>query len=86
MSLVQDYCVTRDKKGNYILKFNTSEPASVVYTTEKDGTNVITVSPDKKGKITFTNNYTSINNEFKYTFVQPDGGTMKREPSGGMQP
>jgi len=82
MSLVQDYCVTNDKEGNYILAFNTSEGANVAYSTERDGTNVITVNTDKKGKTAFTNNYTSKDGQFKYVFVQPIDGTMKREPGG----
>jgi len=86
MSLVQDYCVTYDKEENYILAFNTTEAASVVYTTEKDGTNVITVNTVKKGKTAFTNTYTSIDGEFKYVFNQPGATERKREPSGGMTP
>jgi len=86
MSLVQDYCVTYDKEENYILAFNTTEAASAVYTTEKDGTNVITVNTNKKGKTAFTNTYSSKDGAFKYVFVQPIGGTMKREPGGNTYP
>jgi len=86
MDLVQTYCVTRGKKGNYTLEFNTSEPASVTYSTERDGTNVITVNTHKKGETAFSNNYTSKDGQFKYVFVQPGGGTMKREPGGATFP
>ena len=81
MNLVQDYCVTCDKKGNYILDFNTSEPASVIYSTNSEGYNVITVNTDSKGKTVFTNNYGNASNIFKYSFIQPE--TTER---GGGQP
>ena len=85
MSLVQNYSITCDKSGNYIINFNTSENASVTYTTERDGTNTITVNVDKKGETTFSKNFGNVSKEFKFTFVQPDGGgTMKRQPSGGI--
>jgi hypothetical protein len=86
MSLVQDYCVTYDKGKNYILTFNTTEAANVAYSTEKDGTNVITVTTDKKGKTAFTNTYTSKDGAFKYVFSQPGTTDRIRVPSGAMIP
>ena len=87
MDLVQGYCVTRNQDGTYFIEFNTTAPASVSYTTEKDGTNVIMVNADPKGKSSFkTNNYKSSGGEFKYVFDQPSSTARRREPGGGMQP
>lgn len=88
MDLVQGYCVTRNQDGTYFIEFNTTAPASVSYTTEKDGTNVIMVNADLKGKSSFkTDNYKSINGHFKYAFDQPDSGARrKRIPDGDIQP
>jgi uncharacterized protein YkuJ len=87
MTLIQTYCVTLDEKGTYKLDFNTTEPASVIYSTERDGTNVITVNTSKKGQTTFTNNYTSKDGQFKYVFDQPDVTARRiRIPSGEIQP
>ncbi|PHS09512.1 MAG: hypothetical protein COA88_04840 [Kordia sp.] len=87
MSLVQDYCITCDKKGNYVLEFNTSENASVVYSTERDGTNVITVKPDTKGTIAFSKNYGNIIKFLKYAFEQEDQLLRTvRQPSGQVGP
>jgi len=87
MSLVKDYCITRDKKDNYILQFNTSENASVVYSTERDGTNAITVKADTKGTTSFTKNYGNASKIFKYMFYQQNGTARAfGEPGGTMGP
>ncbi|MFD0962999.1 hypothetical protein [Pseudofulvibacter geojedonensis] len=88
MDLVQGYCVTRNQDGTYFIEFNTTAPASVTYTTEKDGTNVIMVNADPKGKSSFkSNNYKSLNGEFKYVFDQlGDTARRRRIPSGTAQP
>ena len=96
MSLVRDYCVTCDAKGNYILDFNTTEAVSVSFLpTEKDGTNVITVKSNRKGGKTFTNNYGNGSKIFKYAFEQYSSESLRTttapppppgQPSGTMGP
>jgi hypothetical protein len=87
MTLIKMYCVTSDEKGTYKLDFNTTESASVIYSTERDGTNVITVNASKKGQTTFTNNYISKDGQFKYVFNQPDATAKSiRVPGGVMYP
>jgi len=88
MSLVQNYSITYDENQNYTLQFNTSELASVTYSIEKDGTNVITVNNADKGEQKFTHKYTSKNGVFKYVFDQPDDAARgrRRIPGGSMIP
>lgn len=87
MSLVQDYCVTCDKEGNYILEFNTTENASVAYTTEIDGTNVITITTDTKGTTPFSKNYGNTIKFLKYAFdQQSELSRTIREPTGQIGP
>ena len=85
MSLVQDYCVTCDKAGNYILEFNTTEVASVVYSKNGD-TNIITVNTAKKGETAFSKNYGNASKIFIYEFNQPGTTERKGEPSGQLGP
>jgi len=84
MSLVQDYCIICDKEENYILKFNTSEGASVTYTREKDGTNVININTAKKGETSFSENFGNKNKSFKFIFNQPEIFERKRTPTGSL--
>ncbi|NQY31140.1 MAG: hypothetical protein HRT69_16950 [Flavobacteriaceae bacterium] len=85
MSLVQDYCVTCDKKGNYILDFSTTENASVVYSKNGD-TNIITVNTNKKGVTTFNENFGNASKIFKYSFIQPGTTERRGQPAGEMGP
>ena len=79
-----DLIISKD----YFIEFNTTAAAAVSYSTEPDGTNVISVNVDKKGKNSFkTANYKSSDGEFKYVFDQSDDtARRKREPAGGMTP
>ncbi len=87
MSLLKDYCITCDEKGNYILEFNTFEAASVVFSTEKDGTNLITLNTDAKGETNFLKNYGNASKIYKYKFDQPDDTSKRKgEPTGTLGP
>jgi len=83
MSLLENYNVDYNKKKEYIMTFNTTVKASATYSVETDGTNVITLNEDTKGKTRFKNTFTSINGEFKYVFNQPDGTAKRRQIPGG---
>ncbi|MGB0895722.1 MAG: hypothetical protein ACPGU9_02375 [Flavobacteriaceae bacterium] len=87
MSLLQDYCMTYNADKSYTLDFNTTAPASVTYTTGRDGSNVITINTSKKGNTSFSRTFTSVNDQFKFVFDQPDATARRiRIPNGSMQP
>jgi len=87
MSLLENYNVDYNKKKEYIMTFSTTTKANATYSVETDGTNIITLNEDIKGKTHFKNTYTSKDGEFKYAFDQLDAvARRKRIPSGTIEP
>lgn len=70
MSVLQDYSIIYDRSENYILNFTTTEKTSATYSTDRDGTNVITLVADAKGTISFSKNYGNTSKNFKFGFEQ----------------
>lgn len=85
MSLLKDYSITSDAKGNYIMDFNTNSNASVSYKQESDGTHVITVTEDPRGTTSFNNNFGNASLNFKFSFNQQGGlNRGSGKPSGSI--
>lgn len=85
MSLLKNYSIICDTKGNYIMDFNTSENASATYKQEADSTQVITLTPDSRGTTAFNHNFGNASKNFKFAFDQLDTNTRgSRVPSGGI--
>jgi len=83
MSLLQDYSITCDKSGNYILNFNTTKKASAVF--RLAGTsNTITIDEDSKGETSFSKNYGNKEVNFKFNFDQPGTAERRTQPSGNL--
>lgn len=83
MSLLQDYSITCNASGNYSVNFTTTEKASVTYTTDPDGTNVITLNTYAKGETSFVHNFGNSGSDLKFLFDQPAAllGRL-RKPNG----
>lgn len=81
MSLLRDYEITYNKRREYILTFNTNQPASAKFT-NNGATHVITLDNDASGTTNFTKNFGSLVSDFDFMFDQPDGLARKKKPKG----
>lgn len=85
MSLLETYSITHDKTGEFVIDFTTKQNTSVSYSTERDGTNIIHVSPDAKGNTNYSKNFGKVKS-LSFAFDQQDPllKNGEREPSGGI--
>jgi len=83
MSLLQDYSITCDKSGNYILNFNTTKKASASFRTSGT-TNTITIDEDPGGSTSFSKNYGNKEVDFKFQFNQPGTTERRTKPDGSL--
>lgn len=84
--LLKDYTILQDKEGNFKLELNTLKPATLSYTTKKDGTILITIALSKNGNTAFKKNFGNKEAYIKYEFLQLDGTKKRRIPNGDIQP